>query len=465
MGVSKAARVWINRNTEACAAQRLLRDFRKKHFSNRAPYGILYTEKDARLRKREEHMEQMSGNPKKTGKSGVPVWVVIALACIVVAMAVSLCLILLPRCYTIRCERVTDPSAEATPAANAATKEPNATAPTEAPTPEPAGETVVTASEAPGEQTTLPPEPTATPTPEPTEAPTPTPTPEPTPTPTPEPTPTPTPVPEYFTFGGKQVKTGSKTLRGKELGIDGKSGSPNHIPPEDVEKLVLLCPDLEELELDYVSLQDYKPLGKLTKMRDMQLSSCGTGDGNAVTDISWVKGLTALTDLSFVHNKVSDTTPLEGLTGLTYLNMGDNPLTNKSLESIGKLTNLRELYLYSISNVSDITPIGKLTKLTYLHLGNMKKLENVKPLASLTKLEKLRIHKTKVTDLTGFGKLTALKRLDLSGLKIKTSTISELKSCKKLDTIVIEMGDVDTYNAVLDQLINNGYPVHFSYKW
>ena len=42
---------------------------------------------------------------------------------------------------------------------------------------------------------------------------------------------------------------------------------------------------------------------------------------------------------------------------------------------------------------------------------------------------------------------------------------AELKGCKKLDTIVIEMGDVDTYNAVLDQLINNGYPVHFSYKW
>ena len=415
-------------------------------------------EKDARLRKREEHMEQTSGNPKKTGKSGVPVWVVIALICVIVTMAVSLCLILLPRCYTIRCERVTDPSAEATPAANTATQEPEA--PTEAPTAEPAGETVATVTEAPEEPTE---EPTEAPTPEPTEEP----TPEPTPTPTPEPTPTPspTPVPEYFMFGGKQVKTGSKVLRGKELGVDGKSGSPNHIPKEDVEMLVLLCPDLEELELDYVSLQDYTPLGKLTKLRDMQLSSCGTGDGNAVKDISWVKGLTALTKLSFVHNKVSDTTPLEALTNLTYLNMGDNPLTNKSLDSIGKLTNLRELYLYSIKTISDVTPLGKLSKLTYLHLGNVKKLENVKPLTALTKLEKLRIHKTAVKDLTGFGKLTALKKLDLSGLKIKTSTISELKSCKKLDTIVIEMGDVDTYNAVLDQLINNGYPVHFSYKW
>ena len=95
----------------------------------------------------------------------------------------------------------------------------------------------------------------------------------------------------------------------------------------------------------------------------------------------------------------------------------------------------------------------------------MKKLENIKPLSSLTKLEKLRIHKTAVKDLTGLGKLTALKKLDLSGLKIKSSSIAELKNCKKLDTIVIEMGDVDTYYDVINELINNGYPVHFSYKW
>ena len=404
-------------------------------------------------------MEQTSGEPKKTGKSGVPVWVVVALACVIVGMAVSLCLVLLPRCYTIRCEKITDPSAEATPEADEPTQEPEA--PTEAPTQEPGGETVVTVTDTPA------PEPTEAPTPEPTAEPTEEPTPEPTPTPVPEPTPTPspTPVPEYFMFCGKQVKTGSKKLRGKDLGIDGNSKNQNNIPPEDVENLVLLCPDLEELELDYCSLEDYTPLGKLTKLRDLALQSCGFGNGNPVKDISWVKGLTELTDLSFVHNKVSDTTPLEGLTKLTYLNLGDNPLTNKSLESIGKLTNLKELYLYSVSNVSDITPLGKLTNLTYLHLGNMKKLENVKPLSSLKKLEKLRIHKTAVKDLTGFSKLTALKKLDLSGLTIKSSTISELKSCKKLETIVIEMGDVDTYNAVLDQLINNGMQVHFSYKW
>ena len=406
-------------------------------------------------------MEQTPQEPKKTGKSGVPVWVVIALVCVIAAMAVSLCLILLPRCYTIRCERVTDPSAEATPEADEPTQQPETPREAPAPTPEPGGETGGTATETPT------PEPTEEPTPEPTEEPTPEPTEEPTPTPTPEPTPTPspTPVPEYFMFGGKQVKTGSKKVYGKSLGIDGSSKKQNLIPPEDVENLVLLCPDLEEFELDYCSLQDYAPLGKLTKLRVLKLQSCGAGDGNAVKDVSWVKGLTALIELSFVHNKVSDTTPLEGLTNLTYLNLGDNPLTNKSLESIGKLTNLKELYLYSVKNGSDITPLGKLTKLTYLHLGGMKNLENVKPLSSLTKLEKLRIHGTKVKDLTGFGKLTALKKLDLSGLKIKTSTISELKSCKKLDTVVIEMGDVDTYNAVLDQLINNGMQVHFSYKW
>ena len=294
---------------------------------------------------------------------------------------------------------------------------------------------------------------------------TPEPTEEPTPEPTAVPTPEPTPVPETFMFGGKKIKSGSTKIDGSSVNINGKSGKPKFITPEEVENLVTLCPDLEELKLDYCSMEDYAPLGRLTKLRTLQLSSCGTGKGNAVSDIGWLEGLTELRWLNLVHNNISDTSALEGLTELTYLNISDNPLTNKCLVPIGKLTKLKTLYLYSLSKITDVSPLANLTKLTYLHLGYDKKLEDVKPLTALTNLEKLRIHKTKVKDLTGFGKLTSLKKLDLSGLTLKTSTISELKKCTKLEKIVIEMGDTDTYYAVLDQLINEGHQVQFSYSW
>lgn len=414
-------------------------------------------------------MEQTSGGPKKTGKA-VPIWLVIVLCCVIAAMAVALCVILLPRCYTIRCERVNTPAPEA--AATASEPAPTAETPPETPLPTPKPTEVPTPAptEVPTPEPT--PEPTAEPTPEPTEAPTPgpTPTPEPTPTPTPTPKPTPTPtpaptaVPEYFMFGGKKIKTGETKINGKDLGINGKSKKLKHITPEEVANLVALCPGLEELYLDYCYLDDYKPLGKLKKLQRLQLSNCGEGDGNAITDIGWIKDLTELRRLNLVNNNVSDTAALGGLSRMTHLYLGENPLTDEDLEPIGKLKNLDTLSLYSVKKITNVKPLSNLSKLTFLHIGENKKLKDVKPLTSLKKLVYLRLNHTAVSDLTDFGKLTSLKKLDLSGCPIDENKVSSLKGCKKLEKIVIEMGDVNTFNAILN-LISDGWQVHFQYKW
>ena len=77
----------------------------------------------------------------------------------------------------------------------------------------------------------------------------------------------------------------------------------------------------------------------------------------------------------------------------------------------------------------------------------------------------LRLNYTNVSDLTDFGKLTSLKKIDLSKCPIDATTVKNLQGCKKLEKIVLEMGDYDLYNAVLSDLINEGYPVHFLYNW
>lgn len=309
------------------------------------------------------------------------------------------------------------------------------------------------------------PVPTEEPTPEPTEEPTPVPTEEPTPEPTEEPTPVPTPVPDSFTFGGKKVKTGVKTIKGKDLGINGKKNKLTHITEKEVQDLITLCPDLEVLDLDYCYMDDYEPLGALTKLQYLQLTSCGAGKGNAIEDLDWLEGLTELETLNLAHNNISDTLGLEGLEKLEWLNLGDNPLTDKDLESIGELSNLKTLYLYNLNKITDVEPLSDCTKLTFLHLGGNSKLKSVKPLTSLKKLAYLRLNGTKVGDLSYFGKFTALKKLDLSRCPIKTETVKSLQSCTKLETIVLEMGDTDLYYEVLDKLIGEGYPVHFAYSW
>ena len=405
----------------------------------------------------------MEKNPKKSGRSGAPVWLVLVLCGVVLAMAAAICAILLLRVYTFRCERV-DASSSGEEAAQA-TVQAQETPPETAAAPEPTAEEIRVETETPAPVEAPTPESVEAPTPAPTEAPTPEPVEAPTPAPTEAPTPMPTEVPDYFMFGGKKIKTGTKKINGKDLGINGKSKKLKHIPANEVNDLVTLCPDLEELILDYCYMDDYSPLGELTGLRKLQLSNCNEGKGNPVSDIGWVEGLQALRTLNLANNNVSDTTAIGELINLTQLYLGENPLTDEDLEPIGDLKNLEKLSLYYVKKITDVSPLANLSKLTYLHLGSNSKLKDVKPLTNLKKLVYLRLNRTNVSDLTGFGKLTSLKKLDLSRCPIDESTVVALQGCKKLEKIVIEMSDVNTYDAVLNYLINEGYPVHFQYGW
>ena len=393
-------------------------------------------------------MEQTSKKQKKPGNRA-PLWLVFVLCGVILLNLLVICCLVVLRYYTVRCEPSWGPIAQTTAAAV------QTAAPT--PEPQPTDEPIILQ---PAEIVTKAPVQKSTAVP--TEAPTPEPTPEPTAEPTP--TPEPTAVPDSFLFGGKTVKSGTTKISGKSLGINGKKNNLTHITAEEVENLVALCPDLEELVLDYCYMDDYAPLGNLTKLRKLHLSSCGVGGGNSIEDISWVAGLTEMRSLDFAHNNISDTTALTGLTNLTFLNIGDNPLEDEDLEPIGNLTKLETLYLYDLKKITDVTPLANLSKLTFLHLGVNSKLKTVKPLTALKKLANLRLNKTKISDLSYFKDFSALKKVDLAKCPIDTGTVPALKECKKLEKIVLDMGDTDLYYAVLD-LIGEGYPFHFLYDW
>lgn len=305
---------------------------------------------------------------------------------------------------------------------------------------------------------------TDAPTPEPIAVTTPVPTEAPTAVPTEAPTAAPTKKPDTFLFGGKTVKTGETKISGKKLGINGKSKKPRHISEEEVQNLVALCPDLEELELEYCSLTDYAPIGKLTKLKKLAFTYCGTGDGNAITDIDWLKDLTELRRLNLSHNQIDDTEALSGLKKLTYLNIAGNPLTDEDLKPLSNLTNLETLYLYDLKKITDLTPLSKLTKLTFLHVGHNSKLKNVKPLTKLKKLANLRLNHTKVSDLSYFKNFAALKKLDVGKCPIPAEQFYYLKGCKKLKKIVLEMSDEDAFYVIVD-MINDGYDFHVLYNW
>ena len=392
-------------------------------------------------------MEQQT--TKKKNKHSVPLWLLLLLCGIIILMTLVISFLVLLRLEVVRCVPAGAPAAEATPAAAVPTQDPGSPAETHPGTTEP---------ETPGPIVTE--EPSA----EPTEKPTPEPTAEPTEAPTEKPTPKSTPKPDWFWFGGQKIKTGSTSIDGKKLKINGKKNKLTHIPESEVADLVELCPNLELLELEYCYMDDYEPLGDLAKLKTLKLTYCGAGGGNAIKKIGWVEDLTELSTLNLSHNKIDDTAALAGLSKLTYLNIAGNPLEDEDLEPIGKLTNLETLYLYDLKKITDVTPLSNLKKLTFLHLGHNSKLKNIKPLGKLSKLKYLRLNSTKVSDLSKIGNFSALKKLDLEKCPIDTKTVKYLKDCKKLEKIVIDMGDYDLYNAILELFVD-GYQLQFLYNW
>ena len=310
-------------------------------------------------------------------------------------------------------------------------------------------------TEQPGSDVTS--EPTADPTAEPTA--------EPTSVPTPEITPAPTKKPDSFTFGGKTIKAGTKKIDGSKLGINGKSGNLRHITEEEVENLVELCPALEELSLDYCYMDDYEPLGALTKLKTLKLRRCNNGGkGNAVDDIEWVEDLKNLTYLHLGHNEVDDVTPLKGLKKLKRLNLAYNNIENDDLKDLSGLTTLTELSLYGNKKISDVSPLASLTNLTYLQLGYNSKLKSVKSLTGLSNLKKLRVNKTKISDVSYFKNFKSLEKLDISGCPIKFKEYYKLWDCKKLNLVVLDHKDSDG-SLALDDMINNGFGIEILYDW
>lgn len=397
----------------------------------------------------------------KLRKGSIPIWLALVLAGVIVVMALAISYLVLLYLGILRCVPVEKPAAQATVEATVAP-----TGEAAAFTPEPAAPTDPNVPA----DTTAPAD-TAAPvdTPEPLDTTAPTDTPEPivTEEPTAEPTkaPTATEKPSSFKFGGKTIKTGTTKINGSSLGINGKSSKLTHIKKEEVQNLVDLCPDLEELTLDYCYMDDYTPLSKLTKLKKLELSRCyNSSKGNAIKDIDWLKSLTALTYLKLRHNKIDDTKAIGELKQLRTLNLGENPLGNEDLTPISKLSHLRTLYAYNWKDLTDVSPIAKLTKLEFLSLGKNSKLESIKSLTGLTNLKELRLYNTKFDDPSYLKDFAQLEKLDLAECPINYKAYFHLENVGTLRHVVLSKKDTDGINAV-NAMIAEGYRLDLAYEW
>ena len=83
-------------------------------------------------------------------------------------------------------------------------------------------------------------------------------------------------------------------------------------------------------------------------------------NSNAISDLSPLSGLTALTLLDLEGNNISDISALSGLTNLIVLYLGDNSISD--ISALSGLTNLVVLWLWD-NLISDISPLVENTRL------------------------------------------------------------------------------------------------------
>ena len=117
---------------------------------------------------------------------------------------------------------------------------------------------------------------------------------------------------------------------------------------------------LTELSAPNANITDLTGLEAATNLKRLDLGAAYVAaegrlvNGNAISDLSPLAGLTNLTRLHLDGNNISDISPLAGLTNLVVLGLWHNSISD--ITAVAGLTNLFFLGLWD-NNISDISPL------------------------------------------------------------------------------------------------------------
>lgn len=118
---------------------------------------------------------------------------------------------------------------------------------------------------------------------------------------------------------------------------------------------------------------------------DVEFLTFLDASNRGITDLSGIKYLKAIEDLSLDNNQIASIDRLVTLTRLTKLDLGRNQINDVS--TLAQLTDLRLLYLDE-NRITDVSVLTGLTKLTQLNLQN-NQIRDISPLMALTDLTDL----------------------------------------------------------------------------
>ncbi len=174
---------------------------------------------------------------------------------------------------------------------------------------------------------------------------------------------------------------------------------------------------LENLSCSYNRITDIQGLKNLTNLKILKLSD------NRIKSIKVLKNLINLEYIRFDFNDLYDLQGLENLTKLNRVYVNNNFVS--SIVPLADKPELEELYIND-NNISSLLPLENNKKLKILQASN-NLLQNIDGLSSLERLEKVYIFNNDLVSLEG---VQNLKKLDIFGYSEDSKILPEKEKDK-----------------------------------
>jgi internalin A len=262
----------------------------------------------------------------------------------------------------------------------------------------------------------------------------------------------------FFNWENKPDPANEKTIR--KFAAAKLKKDPNNLTDEDIAKIEELSFSISRRAQDYYSdrLYDVKLLSKFTNLQKLDLgdicppeneipkwmeilSKLGIYDLDKrfEFDLSPLKKLHNLEELSFGGESIKNIKPLASLNNLKILNLRGVPVSD--IKPLKNLTKLQRLYIQH-TQVTNLKPLKNLMNLTELEF-NGSPVSNLEPIQELKNLQQLSLQRTQVTDLECLRGLTDLRRLDLNNTPV--SNLELIKGLKKMEFLnLVECKNITT---------------------
>ena len=198
---------------------------------------------------------------------------------------------------------------------------------------------------------------------------------------------------------------------------------------------------LEDLTISGQEISDLSFLEGMTRLKRLDLSGC-TIQG----DLSVLSTLPALEELSMQGCSISSLSFLEGAPALQSLNLRGNAIGN--LSPLASIPTLKRLDLAD-NAVADLNPLSGLTELTHLNLSE-NVLTDMAPVGACIKLTELDVSDNKLTSIAAVQNLTALTSFRAE--KNQLTDCASLAHCTQLRTLDIshnQIADITMLSALV----------------